>query len=69
MGGHRSIAWISLIRHTRSVPNLKEKTIRKGDNSLDELNPEDFRPVTREALGTGVVRLAKLPKKKNREGW
>jgi hypothetical protein len=32
--------------------------------SVAGLRPEDFRPVSREAFGAGLVRLAKQPKRK-----
>ena len=37
---------------------------RVGGMSVAGLRPEDFRPVSREAFGAGLVRLAKQPKRK-----
>ena len=47
-----------------STHSNKSSQRRKDDINLAELKPEDFKPVSREALGANLVRLAKQPKKK-----
>ena len=49
------------------MPKQKTQPKRKSDKiDLSGLNPADFRPVSRETLGKGLVRLATVPKKKKR---
>ena len=49
------------------MPKTKTNQTRKADEmSVSELNPEDFAPISKEAMGKGVAKLAIKPKPKKK---